>query len=288
MTRNPQSDCSVVVVNYQTDSLLQTCLESLEGSPAREVIVVDNSATLRKAGFPERFPRVQFVENRENVGFAAASNQGLLRARGRNLLLLNPDTVVHKGALEVLEGHLDDHPSVGAVGPRLLNPDGTLQYSCRRFPGYLTIFFGRYSLLTRLLPGNSISRRYLYLDWSHDSVSEVDWLSGACLMVRRDVLERIGPLDEAYFLFVEDMDWCRRIRDAGLSIVYLPGATVTHRVGASRDPLPPGAVFARHLGMFRYVRKHFHSPWLVEALLGLGLFVRASFEVLSNSWRGTR
>jgi GT2 family glycosyltransferase len=288
MTVDPLSDCSVVLVNYQTDSLLQTCLESLEKDPPREIFVVDNSGTLREGGFPSRFPNVEFIENARNLGFAPGCNQGLLKARGRYLLLLNPDTIVPEGALRRLAAHLDAHPGVGAVGPQLLNPDGTLQYSCRRFPGYLTIFFGRYSLLTRLLPQNPVSRRYLYLDWDHASVAEVDWLSGACLMVRRDVFEWVGPLDEEYFLFVEDMDWCRRIRDAGFSVVYLPEARVTHRVGASHARLPPETVLARHRAMFRYVRKHFRSPRAVEALLGMGLMLRAGIEVFSNAWRGAR
>jgi GT2 family glycosyltransferase len=288
MTLDPRFDCSVVIVNYRTEAPLEACLRSLPPSESREVIVVDNSQTLRRDGFPARFPGVIFMESPENVGFAAASNRGLAEARGRHLLLLNPDTLVHGDAIEALEAALDRDPRVGAVGPRLLNDDGSLQYSCRRFPSYLTIFFGRYSLFTKLLPGNPISRRYLYLDWAHDTVAEVDWVSGACLMVRREVLEKIGPLDPGYFLFVEDMDWCRRIRDAGYSVLYTPEATVTHRVGASRARLPPRVVFARHRGMLRYVHKHFHSPWPVEAILGAGLLARASLEVLTNAFRGLR
>ena len=288
MTLDPQFDCSVIIVNYKTETPLEACLRSLPSSSTREIIVVDNSQSLRAQGFKERFPGVTFLENAENLGFAAACNRGLSEARGRHLLLLNPDTLVHGRAIEILEQALDANPRVGAVGPRLLNDDGSLQYSCRRFPGYLTIFFGRYSLVTRLLPGNPVSRRYLYLDWAHDTVAEVDWLSGACLMVRREVVESIGPLDPGYFLFVEDMDWCRRIRDQGYSVLYLPEATITHRVGASRARLPPRIVFARHRGMFRYIRKHFHSPWPIEAVLGAGLFMRASLEVLSNALRGVR
>jgi len=279
-------DCSIVVVNYRTEKPLAECLASLHrniGPETYEVIVVDNSATLLRAGFPDRFPWVHFVENRRNVGFARASNQGLKLARGRHLLLLNPDTLVHDGALGVLIQYLDTHPGAGAVGPRLLNSDGSLQYSCRRFPGWLTIFFGRYSILTRLLPGNTGSRRYLYLDRDHGEAAEVDWLTGACLMLRRDVVESVGLLDEDYFLFVEDMDWCRRIRDADWSIVYLPEATLTHHVGASRGPVGPRVVWARHQSMFRYLRKHFGAPWPVEALFGLGLLLRAGFEVVLNA-----
>src|SRR5262249_47295627 len=151
------------------------------GSLELEVIVVDNGGTLAAGGFRERFPGVQLLANARNVGFARAANQGIARARGRHVLCLNPDSIVHEGPVAVMTGYLDANPGVGAVGPRLLESDGSLQYSCRRFPGYLTIFFGRYAVLTRLLPGNAATRDYLYLDWDHRSVREVDWLSGACL-----------------------------------------------------------------------------------------------------------
>src|SRR5262249_18727115 len=136
-------DCSVVIVNYRTDEVLAECLASLAKTSHGlevEAIVVDNSGTLSGGGFPQRFPEVRVVAKRENVGFARAANQGIALACGRYVLCLNPDTVVHEGAIATLVGHLDAHPRVGAVGARLLESDGRLQYSCRRFPGYLTIF----------------------------------------------------------------------------------------------------------------------------------------------------
>lgn len=280
--------CSVIIVNYHSEAELGRCLDSLgaqASSESLEIIVVDNSGTVAGSGLPRRFSSVVFVENPTNVGFAAASNRGLALAKGRHLLLLNPDTEVQDGAVAALVKHLEAHPEVGAVGPRLLDPDGSLQYSCRRFPGYFTIFFGRYSFLTRLLPGNPFSARYLYLDWDHRSAAEVDWLSGACLMVRREVLDGVGPLDDGYFLFVEDMDWCRRIRDAGWRVEYVADAVVKHWIGASRGPVPPRVVWARHLSMLRYVRKHFRSPWPLKALFAAGLLVRVGFEVTLNGFK---
>jgi GT2 family glycosyltransferase len=222
------------------------------------------------------------------VGFARAANQGIAVARGRHVLCLNPDTVVHDGAIAAMVAYLDAHPGVGAVGARLLESDGTLQYSCRRFPGYLTILFGRYALLTRLFPGNAGSRDYLYLDWDHRTVREVDWVSGACLMVRREVLDAVGAFDEGYFLFVEDMDWCRRIRQAGWAVVYLPDAVVTHHIGVSRGPVPAWVVRARHRGMLRYVRKHFGAPWPVRAGIGAALTARAAALIAANAARRWR
>jgi GT2 family glycosyltransferase len=281
-------DCSVVIVNYHTDEVLAECLASLAktaGGVEVEVIVVDNGGTLARGGFRERFPGVRLLENPGNVGFSRAVNQGIRLARGRHVLCLNPDTVVHDGALAAMTGHLDAHPGVGAVGARLLESDGSLQYSCRRFPGYATILFGRYALLTRLFPGNAGSRDYLYLDWDHRTVREVDWVSGACLMVRREVIDRVGAFDEGYFLFVEDMDWCRRIRDAGWAVVYLPDAVVTHHIGTSRGAVPAWVVRARHRGMLRYVRKHFGAPWPVRAAVAAGLAARATGLIAVNAVR---
>jgi N-acetylglucosaminyl-diphospho-decaprenol L-rhamnosyltransferase len=281
-------DCSVVIVNYHHDALLAECLESLaKASPglSTEVIVVDNGGTLAPGGFRERFPAIHFVDNPENLGFARAANQGIRLARGRHVLCLNPDTVVHEGALHRLVAYLDAHPGVGVVGARLLESDGSLQYSCRRFPSYLTIFFGRYALLTRLFPRNRASRDYLYLDWDHRSAREVDWVSGACLMVRREVIARVGGFDEGYFLFVEDMDWCRRIRDAGFTVAYVPEAVVTHHIGVSRGPVPARVVWARHQGMRRYVGKHFGAPPLLRGLISAALLARAGVLVTGNALR---
>jgi hypothetical protein len=193
--------------------------------------------------------------------------------------------VVHEGAVARLVGYLDAHPEVGAVGARLLESDGRLQYSCRRFPGYFTIFFGRYALLTRLFPGNAASRDYLYLDWDHGSAREVDWVSGACLMVRGTVVETVGAFDDGYFLFVEDMDWCRRIRDTGWAVAYVPDAVVTHHIGASRGAVPPRIVWARHRGMLRYVRKHFAAPAPLRWLVAAALTGRAGLLVAGNLLR---
>jgi N-acetylglucosaminyl-diphospho-decaprenol L-rhamnosyltransferase len=281
----PPPDCSVVIVNYRTDEPLAECLASLSKGTtdlATEVIVVDNGGTLAASGFGERHPEVRLVTNAANVGFARAANQGIGLARGRHVLCLNPDTVVHEGAVAKLVAFLDSHPAVGAVGARLLESDGRLQYSCRRFPGYFTIFFGRYALLTRLFPGNAGSRDYLYLDWDHASAREVDWVSGACLMVRGTVVETVGAFDDGYFLFVEDMDWCRRIRDAGWAVAYVPDAVVTHQIGASRGAVPPPIVWARHRGMRRYVQKHFAAPTPLRWLVTTALTTRGALLVAGN------
>jgi GT2 family glycosyltransferase len=284
-------DCSVIIVNHHSEAALRGCLESLPSSAhplALEVILVDNSGTALASGALDAYPGARLLETGANVGFARACNLGMAAARGRHLLLLNPDTVAHPGAVATLIGRLDACPEVGVVAARLLDPDGTLQYSCRRFPRALSIFFGRYALLTRLLPGNRFSREYLYLDFDHATAREVDWVSGACLMVRRDVLARVGPLDDGYFLFVEDMDWCRRIRDAGYAVAYVPEALVTHHIGVSRGPAPARVVWERHRSMLRYVRRHFAWSWPLVALAGAGLMARAAILLLARwLWAAT-
>jgi GT2 family glycosyltransferase len=282
-------DCSVVIVNYHSEALLRRCLESLPaaaGSISLEVIVVDNSGTAGRSGVLDVLPDVQLIDAGGNVGFARACNLGMAAARGRHLLLLNPDTVAHPGSVATLSRHLDAAPEAGVVAARLLDPEGTLQYSCRRFPRPLSILFGRYALLTRLFPANRVSSDYLYLDWDHASPRAVDWASGACLMTRQEVFRSVGGLDEGYFLFVEDMDWCRRIRDARLDVVYVPEAEVTHRIGASRGPVPPWVMWERHRSMLRYVRKHFGWPRPLVMLAGLGLALRGALAILEDQLRG--
>lgn len=284
-------DCSVIIVNYHTEVLLRGCLQSLRSSAdtvSFEVLVVDNSGTALGSGALDALPGVRLIDAGSNIGFARACNLGMAAARGRHLLLLNPDTLAHPGAVATLSRHLDAYREVGVVAARLLNPDGTLQYSCRRFPGPFSLFFGRYAMLTRLFPRNALTRDYLYLDWDHATAQPVDWVSGACLMARREVLDRVGGLDDGYFLFIEDVDWCRRIRDAGLEVVYVPEAEVTHRIGASRGPVPPRVLWERHRSMLRYVRKHFGWPRGLVSLVGAGLALRAAVTIACDRLRGGR
>jgi hypothetical protein len=278
----------VIIVNYHSEALLRACLESLPSAAhpvSFEVIVVDNSGTALSSGALDALPDVRRIDPGGNVGFAHACNLGMAAARGRHFLLLNPDTIAHPGAVATLSRHLDVFPEAGVVAARLLDPDGTLQYSCRRFPRPLSILFGRYALLTRLFPGNAVSRDYLYLEWDHATLRPVDWASGACLMARREVLDRVGGLDDGYFLFVEDMDWCRRVRDAGLEVLYVPQAEVTHRIGASRGPVPSWVMWERHRSMLRYVRKHFGWPRAVVGLVGAGLALRGGLAIVVDHLR---
>ncbi|HEU4792485.1 MAG TPA: glycosyltransferase [Nitrolancea sp.] len=231
-------DLSLIIVSYNVRDLLISCLESIRASLASsrlnsEIIVVDNASS---DGSPDavrqRFPSVRLIENGANLGFAAANNRGILDAGGRTLLLLNPDTTVPPGAMETLTGYLDDHPDTGVVGPRLAYPDGSTQPSRRRFPNLLTGLLES-TIVQDYWRENPAARRYYLADQPEGVTQDVDWLVGACLAVRREVIDQVGLLDDAFFMYSEETEWCHRVRKAGWRIVYLPEATIVHHEGAS-------------------------------------------------------
>ncbi len=268
---------SIIVVNYNAGEALTRCRHDLEQEALTtplEVLVVDNASednSLVRA--LEACPNFRYLRNTRNIGFARACNQAIEKAKGRFIMLLNPDTRVIAGALPDLSRYLDEHPGTGAVGPKILDPKGTIQLSARSAQGPEALLFHRYSLMTRFFPGNVLSRRYLLSDWGHDSEREVDWLSGAALMVRREAIQAAGPLDEGFFLFHEDVDWCKRIREAGYKISYYPGAAIEHEIGISKDKSSFVLLRIRHRSMIRYVHKHYRGlgPFLIAADLVIGL-----------------
>jgi GT2 family glycosyltransferase len=270
---------SIVILNWNTRDLLLACLGSADHlleNPDYEWIVVDNASTDGSAAaVRESYPGVQVLSRDRNDGFSSGCNAGIRVATGRHILLLNSDTEIHEGALEQIIAYLDGHPEVGAVGPRLLNPDGTIQASCRTFPGFQTALFHRKSLLTKLFPGNRYSRAYLMSDLDRTGPTEVDWVIGAALAVRREVIEQVGLLDEGFFMYAEDVDWCWRIRQAGWSIFYLPTATLLHHYEKSAGRAPFRTNYARHRSMWRFYRKHYsRGIALLDAATFAGILVR--------------
>jgi N-acetylglucosaminyl-diphospho-decaprenol L-rhamnosyltransferase len=256
-------DLTVVVVSWNVRDLLRRCLDSVLTLPNPqlpisnvEIMVIDNASTDGSAEMVRReFPGVQLVANAENRGFTAANNQGLALSRGRYLLLLNPDTEIVDDALATMVAYMDDHPRVGALGPELRYPDGSRQSSRRRFPTFATALVES-TVVQEWWSDNPILRRYYVGDTPDDAIQPVDWVVGACLLVRREAYEQVGGLDEGFFMYSEEMDWCRRIKDDGWEIVYLPTATVVHYGGKSSEQV----VAARHIhfqsSKVRYFRKH--------------------------------
>lgn len=279
-------DLSIVVVSWNVRDLLRNCLTSLDrgrSALALQVIVVDNASADGSAEMVAAdFPWVELIASAENAGFPAGNNLGLAQARGRHVLLLNPDTEVVGDALSTLVAYLDGQPDVGVVGPQLLNPDGTVQSSRRRFPTLATAFFEA-TWLRRFAPQRLLSDYYV-LDRADDETSDVDWVVGAALMVRQSVVQQVGPLDAAYFMYSEELDWCRRIRDAGWRVVYLPAAQVVHHYGKSSEQ----AVTARQINFqrakLRYFRKY-HGR-LVSTALRLFLLVGYLVQIAVEGAKG--
>lgn len=262
-------DLSVVIVNWNVCSLLRRCLHSILSSNQHratgiEVIVVDNASTDGSVEMVlAEFPGVHLITNADNRGFPVANNQGIAVARGRYVLLLNPDTEVVGDALAVMVAFADVHPDVGVVGPQLLYPDGSIQSSRRRFPTLVTAFFES----TWLQPHapRRLLERYEFLDRPHDMVQNVDWVCGAAVLARREAVEQVGLMDEGFFMYSEELDWCRRFREAGWRVVYLPTAQIVHHEGKSSEQV----VAARHIhfqtSKVRYFRKY-HGAVAAEVL----------------------
>lgn len=281
-------DLVVSIINWNTRDDLETCLRSLyeeEGHGSRyAAVVVDNASHDGSAEMvAAHFPQAVLVRNRENRGFGAANNQVLKSVRSRYVLLLNPDTQTHPGALTALVRFMDENPEIGICGPLILNPDGSVQYSARRFPTLLAGAF-RNTLLGRLFPNNRYTRDYLLSDWDHRSQRDVDWVSGAAMLIRREVLEQVGVLDERFFMYSEDMDLCYRAGEAGWRITFYPGAVITHARAHSSDQVQLRMLIEFHRSMYRFWRKHYapRSSPLVRVIAPMAILLRAGLLIGKN------
>ncbi len=277
-----------MIVNWKTPDLLARCLQSIQADSGYHnfvVYVVDNDSGDRSVDMLEReFPYVKLIKNQENVGFSKACNQVIPEATGDYILLLNPDTVVEEDAISKLSLFMDQNRDAGAVGPKVLNQDGTLQLACRRsFPSPSAAFF-RLTYLSRLFPKSQFLSKYNMTYADPDSQTEVDALSGSCMMVRRSVIEKIGLLDEDIFMFGEDIDWCWRIKEANWKIFYLPQAVIFHIHGASARLRPVGATIDLHKGMEVFYRKHLAPKYWApfNALVYAAIWMRAVIFVVVN------
>jgi N-acetylglucosaminyl-diphospho-decaprenol L-rhamnosyltransferase len=230
------TELSISVVSYRTPTLLRQCLNALETERAHldlDVTVVDNASGDGSAEMVRTdFPWARLIRNDRNAGFGKAHNQAMRSALGRYFLVLNSDATPMPGALRALISFLDTHPRIAVAGPRLRYPDGSVQPSRRRFPTLATLF-QESTQLQRLLPDNAVLRRYYVADRSDDEPQEVDWLVGACLCVRASAAAGVGLFDERFFMYSEELDWCRRFRAAGWGVAYVPSAEVLHSEGAS-------------------------------------------------------
>ena len=279
-------EISIVIVSYRTPEHLRRCLEVLAGDPvrrSREVLVVDNDSGDESVEVARSFEGVRVIETGENLGFAGGVNRGLAESAGRFITVMNPDVEVRPGALDALADFLETHPEAGLAAPKLLNPDGTLQHSCRRFYTLTTLLLRR-TFLGRLFPGAAPLRRHLMLDYDHDTPRAVDWVAGAMMTVRREALDDVGPMDDRYFLYFEDVDWCTRMQARGWSVHYVPEATVIHHWQrasrnfgpAARRHLRSGLRFFDRWSGFLLVLRQYGGLWRTASLLALDLIAVAA------------
>lgn len=271
---------SVIIVNWNVRDLLHRALASVYASwddqPGLEVIVVDNASRDDSVAMVRAdFPQVHVIANNENRGFPAGNNQGLAAATGDFLLLLNPDTEIIADALPHMVNYLQTHPGAGMLGPQLLNPDGSVQSSRRRFP-ILPVLFLESTWLEKLAP-RKLLRYYYAQEQPDDAIQDVDWITGAAMLTRREVVTQVGGMDEGFFMYSEELDWCRRIREAGWRVVYFPEARIIHHEGKSSEQV----VAARHIyfqsSKVRYTRKY-HGQTVAE-LLRLWLLAQYVWQI---------
>ncbi len=282
------TELSVVVVTYNSrrhiDALLTSLAEHTRGVDY-ELTVVDNASADGTASYlREVYPSARVIARTTNIGLSGGINEGVRASSGRYIAVLNPDIRFEHDALSVLVAFLREHADVGVVAPKLLNDDGSVQMSCRAYPGYAAALFNRYSLLTRVLPGNRYSRDYLMTGFDHASVRDVDWVSGAALMFPRAVFDELGGWDAGYFMFNEDVDFCRRVHHAGYRVVYEPAAVLYHRIGVSVSA-PPKMIIARHRSMWRYYRKHLRGNIALDAITAAGIAARCGVMLVNNAVR---
>jgi GT2 family glycosyltransferase len=267
-------ELSIVIVTWNSRSDIERCLHSLTASGTRtsmEILVVDNASADGTAAYVrEAFPGVALLANETNTGFAAGNNRALHVARGRFVLLLNPDTFVHVGALDALVAFMNESPAVWACGPPVFNADGSPQRTGIRFPGIWnllveSLFLDRMFPRTRLFGGH----RELYHDPGLPRT--VDYVQGSCLLVRRTAMDRIGNLDEGFFMYFEETDWCRRMKEAGGEVSYVPGPGIIHYGGGATGHYDEARLLSYHRSLLRFFRKH-HTPPAGVLLRGVLIF----------------
>jgi GT2 family glycosyltransferase len=287
-----QSTVRVIIVSWNAKADLNTCLASISDStsdPQRvEIVVVDNASSDGSPDMVRReFPSVDLRETGANLGFSGGNNIALADNTCDYVFLLNSDATLPKGGLDTLLAWADTTPDAGLIGPKVINPDGTLQFSCRRWPTPQAGLF-RNVYIGKLFPQNQPAADYLMRDFDHASPLDVDWLSGCAMLMRRACLEQVGPLDDkTFFMYCEDMDWSLRVHDAGWRVVYAPVMEVTHKIGGSSDQVAERMIVEHSRAMVRFWRKHqtffaSRTPAWVTALVLPWAILRAAVRILKR------
>jgi N-acetylglucosaminyl-diphospho-decaprenol L-rhamnosyltransferase len=277
-------ELSIIILSWNVCDLLRACLRSLPlNDQQTEIIVVDAAS---HDGTVERvrveFPTVTLIASDENLGYSRGNNVGWRAARGRYLLILNPDTEVQGDALAQMTAYIEAHPRVGVLGPQLVFADGSIQSTRRRFPSLLTGFFES-TWLQPLAPRGLLNHFYAR-DVRDDETAEVDWVVGAALMVRREAYEQVGGLDEGFFMYSEELDWCRRMKAAGWGVTYFPAARIIHHEARSSAQVPAATHIRFNTSKVRYYRKYY-GALAAETLRGW-LLLQFAFQWMVEGVKG--
>lgn len=277
----------IIIVNYNSTDYLLECIDSIYRSlngRSAIIFVEDNASTDGVDRINQYFPDVRVNLNHYNIGFGAAVNQAIKKGSNPYIVLINPDSKVEKGLFDEAIDFLKTNSDIGIIGPKVFDSNGGIQGSARSFPTPLTALFGRQSLFTRLFPHNRITRANLLAHESDGQTPmEVGWVSGACMLVRREAIDQTGLLDERFFMYWEDADWCRRMKDKKWKVVYFPRATVLHYVGKSSSKLLVRSIYEFHKSVYLLFNKYYHgSLQFLKPLIIFGLFFRFCFVTISS------
>lgn len=280
----------IIIVNYNCTDYTIRCIDSIKRniqSCRISIIVIDNSSNDMPNRITDHFPDIQLIRNPRNVGFGKAINYGLELSKLKYVILINPDALVPDRSLFDIIDYLDKHPEIAVAGPKILEWDGSIQGSARRFPTIWTSIFGRKSPLTRLFPGNSITKReFICFNGEKHKPQPADWVSGACMIIRRDAIKQVGGFDSRFFMYWEDADLCKRLKKLGWKIMYHPKAKVYHQTGKSSATQPVVSIYHFHKSCYYYFIKHAGWPIkLITPLAFLGLSLRGLFVIGLNRFQ---
>lgn len=284
-------DVSIIIVNHNARILLSETITSLfqsTNSLSFETILVDNASTDGSvSAIKRRFPEVTVLENPENFGFAKANNKAIRMSQGRYILLLNPDTVVQPGAIETIVNFMDFHPDIGICGPKIVLPDGKLDAPCRRSCKTPAIYLYKTLGLSKLFPNSKRFGKYYLSYLNEDAINEVDAVIGAFLMIRRETVEQIGLLDERFFMYCEDEDWCFRAKKEGWKVYYNPQAQIIHYKGSSTKKRKVWMIFEWHKAIYLFHKKNLAKsyPLIVNWFVYSGIGLKLIFSLITNVFK---
>lgn len=281
-------DLSILIVNYNTADLTLQCLRSVfesKGNYSFEVILIDNASSDHSVErIEQQYPQVKLICNTENAGFAAANNQGIAQAQGKYILLLNSDTVVKEDTFDTMLSFMEANPEVGASGCKIVLPDGSLDKACKRgFPTPSAAFFYAFGI-SKLFPNKPYFNQYHMSHLDSDQEYPIDCLVGAFMLVRKAAIDQVGGLDETFFMYGEDIDWCYRIKQAGWEIYYYPRTEIIHHKGGSSRNKPVKIIYEFHRAMILFHRKHYRTkyPFYINGLVYMGVGLKFVMSFVKN------